>query len=250
MWHTMTSIFQNYMGTGLIFIWFCVALVYLFFQEKNKERRVIFLYVPMILLLVLLNPAFAGLFFRFVGSEIYFRFIWLLPISVVIAGSAVKFASSYEGKKHTLVLVLAVACIVLSGKLVYSNPLYSRAENLYHVPDTVIRICDAIHCPGREVRAAFPQEFLLYVRQYDPTVCMPYGREWNNGWVNEFVVFLLQDRIDPEKLSEYMNQYECHFVILDEKKEVPGELRDFHLKLFDTIDGYAIYQNTLLSLEY
>ena len=250
MWQSIATILQKYMGTGLIFVWFCVGLVYLFFQEKNRERRIIFVYVPVILLLVLLNPVFAGLFFRFLGSEIYFRFCWLLPVIAVIAASTVRFASRFDEKKHTLVLAAAIACIVVSGKSVYSNPLYSKAENLYHVPSTVIRICDAIHCPGREVRAAFPREFLLYVRQYDPTICMPYGREWNNGWINEFVEFLLQDTIDPEKLSEYLNQYECHFVILEEKKEIPGDLRDFDLKLFDTIDGYAIYQNTAIPLDY
>ena len=67
--------------------------------------------------------------------------------------------------------------LMISGKLVYSSPLFSRAENTYHIPQVVVDICDAIEVEGREVMAAFPDEFLLYVRQYSPVICMPYGRE-------------------------------------------------------------------------
>ena len=61
MWSEITTLFRDYMGTGLIVIWFFVSAVYLFVVEKRKHIRILFLYVPANLLLIFLNPLFARL---------------------------------------------------------------------------------------------------------------------------------------------------------------------------------------------
>ena len=53
------KLFQEYMGTGLIVLWFLVSLLYLWLTEKRKYIRVMFLYVPLVLLLVFFNPLLA-----------------------------------------------------------------------------------------------------------------------------------------------------------------------------------------------
>ena len=53
------KLFQEYMGTGLIVLWFLVSLLYLWLTEKRKYIRVMFLYVPLVLLLVFFNPLVA-----------------------------------------------------------------------------------------------------------------------------------------------------------------------------------------------
>ena len=45
MWNDAVVIFQKYMGTGLIVIWFLAALAFLYFTEKQKERRIFFIYI-------------------------------------------------------------------------------------------------------------------------------------------------------------------------------------------------------------
>ena len=45
-------LFREYMGTGLIVIWYLIALIYLWVREKRKEIRVLFLYMPVFLLLL------------------------------------------------------------------------------------------------------------------------------------------------------------------------------------------------------
>ena len=44
------KLFQEYMGTGLIMIWFLVSLLYLWVTEKRKHIRILFVYVPLVLL--------------------------------------------------------------------------------------------------------------------------------------------------------------------------------------------------------
>lgn len=231
------------MGTGLVMIWFVVALIYLFLNEKQKPKRIVLVYMPIIMLVLYFNPLFASLFCKIVGSEIYFRICWLMPVIIVIAYSAVCIFGRLKGKKQFLFAVAAMVVIALSGKLVYSNSLYSRAENIYHVPDSVVHICDSIVVPGREVMAVFPSELLLYVRQYSPVVCMPYGRDALMGYYNEFYDAMERETIDLEEIVPLAREKQCHYIVLREEREILGDPREFGWEIFGRTDGYVIYRD-------
>lgn len=248
MWTDVIRIFQRYMGTGFVMIWFAAALLYLLVNEKRRPKRIVLVYLPIVMLALYFNPLFASVFCKIAGSEIYFRICWLMPVIVVIAYTAVCICGRLEGKKQLLFAAAAMALIALSGKLVYSNPLYSRAENVYHVPDSVVHICDAIVVPGREVMAVFPSELLLYVRQYSPVVCMPYGREVFMGYNNELRDAMERERIELEELVPLAREKQCHYIVLGEEKEILGTPRDFGWEIFGQTDGYVIYRDTNVPL--
>ena len=52
MWSELSAFFHDYMGNGLIFTWFLLSVIYLFIKEKKKNVRILFLYVPVVILLV------------------------------------------------------------------------------------------------------------------------------------------------------------------------------------------------------
>lgn len=243
MWTDVIRIFQRYMGTGFVMIWFVAALIYLLVNEEQKSKRIVLVYMPIIMLALYFNPLFACVFCKIVGSEIYFRICWLMPVIIVIAYAAVRICSRLAGRKQFFFAAAAMALIALSGRLVYSNPLYSRAENIYHVPDSVVHICDAIVVPGREVMAVFPSELLLYVRQYSPVVCMPYGREIFMGYNDEFCDAMEKESIDLEELVPLAREKQCHYIVLREEKEILGNPWDFGWEIFGQTDGYVIYRD-------
>jgi len=238
------EILQRYMGTGLVLIWFLLALVYLFIYEKKKPLRILLIYVPVIILLLYFNPLFSKIFYRLLGNEIYFRICWLLPVLPVIAYTVVCIVRSLRGKGKLYFAATAILLVMVSGKLVYTNPLFSRAENIYHVPQVVVDICDAIEIEGREVMALFPDEFLLYVRQYSPVVCMPYGRDANYF---ELHAIMTEEEIDVEALAAEAKYYGCHYVILSEEKPLKGDMSDYDYEVFDSIGGYIIYKDTTMN---
>jgi len=242
----MTAIFQKFAGSGLILILFVVALVYLFFCEKRKNRRIMLIYVPTIVLLFFFNPLFFKLFYSLVGEEIYFRIIWLLPITIVIGYTVVHITERLQGKKRIGFCLASILMLMLSGKLVYSSLLYSPAENEYHVPDEVVEICELIEVEGREVMAAFPEEFLLYVRQYSTLVCMPYGRGLELGYYDEFSYLMLQDEIEVAKMAELAKKSLCHYVIIHESKTLLGDMADYDYEVFGEVNGYVIYRDTTM----
>lgn len=243
----MLEIFVKYMGVGLITIEFLAAVCYLFLQEKSRPRRILFVYAPIIMLLLFFNPLFFQIFAFAAEEEIYFRMMWLLPVGIVIAYTVVSVCLSLRGKSKVVFGVVAALLIGVTGKLVYSSPLYSVAENQYHMPQAVVDICDAIEIPGREVMAAFPDEFILYVRQYSPLVCMPYGRETLMTYYHEMDALINSEEINAAELAEMAKRYFCHYVILSEETILHGEMTDYDYVVFDRMHGYVIYKDTTMN---
>lgn len=249
MWNSEIAVFQRYMGSGLMLLWFVMALVYLYYKEEKKINRILFLYVPTLILLLFFNPLFVRFFYEFAGDDIYFRICWLLPVTIVLAYSILQIYQSLQEKKRKPFLAIVFVLIAVSGAPVYQNPLYSRAENIYHVPQTVVDICDAIIIPGREVMALFPAEHLLYVRQYTPYVCMPYGRDYLQGWWSELGDVVNSDEIDVAKMAPLAKEKGCHYVIISEKKLLIGDMSNFDYELFARIDRYLVYKDVTMNFD-
>lgn len=254
MWSEIITLFREFMGTGLIVIWYLLALVYLWLEEKRKHVRILFLYMPLVVLLLYFNPVFAKLVYGVVGDEIYYRILWLLPITLTIAWAGACVYGRIAGKKR-LLADLAALCmagaIAVSGSFIYSSVYFSRAENLYHMPDEVVGICDAISVPGREVMAVFPLELVQYVRQYSPTTCMPYGREMTVvRWHNQHPLRdeMEKEIIDMESLVPLTRKYGCHYVIFRPGQELSEEPEDYGWEWFGEAEGYTIYRDPEIEL--
>ncbi len=249
MWNTVIELFQDYMGTGQIVSWFLVCLLYLFFQEKDKGKRVLFLYMPAILFVLFFNPSFAWFVYAVVGEEIYYRLLWLMPVTIVIAYTIVKIYAQLKGRKSYVFLGVSILLVIISGSCIYKNPAFSKADNLYHMPQEVVEICDSIEVDGREVIAVFPQELISFVRQYSSMVCMPYGREvlverW--GQQNDFYEAMESEMINAEVLSGYAKQNNCQYVIVRADKPVIGKFVDYDYVEFARVGNYIVYYDTTL----
>lgn len=316
MWNGVVALFRDYMGTGLTVVWFMLSLAYLWVNEKEQHIRILFLYMPVILLLLYFNPLFASLVYGIIGEEVYYRLLWLLPVTVVIAYTCVSVCGRIvgarpaalqnntqgaraaaergqaeaersdrgvgsrdeKGKKRPArvermpkeqrqmraayrkrcfmggAAAAAMACAIMTcGSYIYDDPNYVKAQNLNHVPDSVVLICDAIEVPGREVMAVFPLELVQYVRQYSPLVCMPYGREMlvpRPGWRHESPLCEAMEsrEIDLEQLVPLAREAGCHFCILRSDKAILGDPQDYGWVSVGEAEGYVIYRDTEVEL--
>lgn len=259
MWDSILDLVRKYMGTGLIVICFFICLIYLYLKERRRPVRILFLYMPVCVLFLFFNPLFAQLIMRVVGDEIYYRILWLLPVTVVTAYVCVSVcrqsAESCTQKKKKGCAAICAVCmagtIVVSGNFIYSSPVFSAAENMYHVPDSVVHICDAICVPGREVMAVFPLDMVQYVRQYTPYVCMPYGREmvverW--GFYSALCEQMEADVIMMEELVPLVREEKCHFCILHADKKINGNPEEYGWVRIGETDGYVIYRDMAAEL--
>ena len=246
MWHTIIELYQQYMGTGLVMVLYPAALVYLLMREKDPVKKCLLGWMPALLLVLYFQPWLSAIFLRFAGDEIYYRILWLLPVTVTIAATAADLVRQAKGRRKVLTGVLLALLLILSGDLVYRSPYFHKAENAAHMPSYVVDVCDAITLPGREVMAVFPDEFLQFVRQYTPYVCMPYGRDTLLQDFNSFheLAGLMQAGvIDAKSLAECAAAWGCHYIVLPEGRQISGELGDYGYPADMVIDGYVIYRN-------
>ena len=176
-WTGILQLYRDYTGTGMLAGVFIVAVGALVYLEKDKDRRVLLVLMPILVFMLFLFPLLAWAVNRYAETEIYYRFLWLLPVTIVIAYVGTKLLLFVRGWRRIAGALLLCGIISVCGDYVYDNEYFSKAENAYHVPQVVVDICDEIVIEGREVRAVFPANLVQYVRQYSPYVCLAFGRD-------------------------------------------------------------------------
>lgn len=279
MWSEMILMFKNYIGNGWAAGLFAVSFLYLFFREKDRTKRVILLYTSLVVTVFFFCPLFAAEVFCYLDAETYYRILWLIPMTAVIAYAGVRLtadclsgrrgrqcemgqeASSHRGRAvfrgcvGAAAALAACAAIVLTGDYVYDNPYFGPAENRFHVPQTVALVCDAIIVEGREVRAVVPNEMLPYVRQYTSGIRMPYGREtqverW--GYGNALYDAMNEEILDCEKISALAAEQECHYIVVHETRAGREGFEKTGYHYVETVAGFCIYlqDDAYLGLEF
>lgn len=246
-------IFKNYAGSRYIMVLFLLALVYLLIMEKDKRKRALFVYMPLSLLLLFFFPLFRKVFVRLMSGsgDTYYRVLWLIPMGVIIAYGSMKVAGSLEEKlgvwaRRGATAVMAIA-IMICGKYVYASPYMSPAENLYHIPQKVIDICDLMAPKEGEERiwAVFPTDLVYFVRQYDTDIQLLYGREMvEPKWSYYDPVHEVMNHptvIKLEALLELTREKHCTYLVLPHNKKISGNPNELGLELLDTIEGYPVY---------
>ncbi|MDO4294309.1 MAG: hypothetical protein Q4C65_13925 [Eubacteriales bacterium] len=246
------GVFTDYCGSSWYPVLFLAALVYLLFTEKKRAVRLLFAGVPLALAILFFLPPTKWLMDRLGEGETYYRLLWLLPMTAVIAYAGIRLF----GRHYRIGFAALALLLVLTGKYVYDSPHITRAQNRYHIPDAVISICNAI-MPGEDeerVWAVFPQELIYYVRQYTSEVQMPYGREmlepsWEWNWDTHPIYELMQaETIDLEALEPLLTEYYCQYLILNRSVPVSGDPADCGLTKVLELDAYEVYRNEAVPL--
>ena len=175
-------------------------------------------------------------------------------MGIVIAYGGVKLAGTVCGRckkggqwAKRLTLALLAAAVMVCGTYVYASQYMSEAENLYHIPQKVIDICDVIAPAEGEERiwAVFPTDLVYFVRQYDTDIQLLYGREMvEPKWQYAEPVHTVMNHpttIDIGELLALTRERSCIYIVLPNNKGVSENPENFGLELLDTIEGYPIY---------
>jgi len=243
---TAVLLFKEYSGHGMIVTLFLLSLCYLWYVEKNKEKRRLLVAFPICILLVFFCP-FIIIFLENLSEEdVFWRMLWSIPMLCVIAYAAILFIRKLEGIKRYLSIFGMIVIIIISGDYLYDNPNYQEAENLENIPSKVVEICDQIIVEGREVMACFPAEMLMYVTQYTDYIKMPYGREVflkpdgiNMG--NALYELVEKEEVDTKELSQGLRDKACHFVVLRKSTILKGDLEKENWKVYYESNEYIVY---------
>ena len=247
------------LGTGRIWIIFWLLLlissIYLIVKESDVKKKIIFGLMPFVVVAGFLFPITKKLYVkvaRLESANTYYRILWIIPMYVTIAYAFTKCIANIKSSVIKRIVVgIAAVVIAITGSCVYANEHVYMAENIYHLPQNVIDICDRIKPTEDEgtVRAAFPPELVYFVRQYDPNILMTYGRDYvdQNYYNGVLQVMKEEGEIETQELLYYTRMDLDRYIILPTNKKLDEDITIFDVKLVDTTDGYNIYEDILIS---
>lgn len=245
---TYTNMINNvtsFAGGGLLWPLFLICALILLIKAKKTPVKHLLVWFPIMVFVCYFCPIWTLYFSTRKDGAILYRLLWLIPFSCVICYTFVEAVFLLPKKEKTLFFVLSIVIIMLCGNYVYDNPGFSRAENTYHVPQEVVDICDEIVVPGREVKAAFPNELVGMVRQYSPYIVLTYGRGvLLSGGTQEYSdvsLFLNSSEVDADILCTALRESETAYVIIPSDAIIKGSMAEHEFYYVKTIGNYDIY---------
>ena len=68
--------FQEYQGNGMYLALFFIAMLYIYLKEEDKKKKNLFLYFPILVLVVTLNPLFNKIVGKIFGGLLVVMGLW------------------------------------------------------------------------------------------------------------------------------------------------------------------------------
>lgn len=221
----LSMVFATYWGEYAFQGLFFIALVILYVLEKEPWKRSTYLWFGLIIQISMVTPVIYGISRRLWGVSFayYNRLYSLIPIFFIIAYAAVLLMGRLEGQAK-FVVVIAFSILVIGGGrgflFIHGS---SIAKNVEKLPEEVKEISHflatqesgkEIQSQQRDITIALPEEWSLYMRQYDASIKMPYGRI--KGEQTELISAIRTEHWDSKsckKLLEQAGKNDCDYVV-------------------------------------
>lgn len=255
---------NNYWGHICFFGFFAASILWFFCRKKHGTN--LFLIYTAFLFLTIYNPIFVKYIFSKLGSDkIYYRFFWLLPVSLLLGYCCIIILDYAKSKWESCIMFFVlVILIILTGspvKNIFRD--FSLPDNLYKVPDSLLEICEIIHRSSEDenLKIVAPDAAMhMLIRQYDPSLQLTIGRDTllyrlgnTNFNVNEesssykiqnaiMEVIYYEDTSQTDSFLEAIHKTETDYIILYDSSPINGFLQNNGFKNIGVCEGYVVYQ--------
>ncbi|MCR5654216.1 MAG: hypothetical protein K6G07_01040 [Lachnospiraceae bacterium] len=251
------NLLKLYSGTGWLLLLYFFSLVLLWGLEKEKDKKTVFLFTAVPILLIVLNPL-VGLILNaaHILPERMVRLYWLLPVGICIAYAFVLIVRYVAGKHKQIPVLfvpfLLIVALLLLGSPVQSRETFTKSENLYKLPQEVLDLTDAVNADalalsgGDEERTerltVFPPSLCAYPRLYDPSLPLLYGRyPQTDAGVDVFDNFN-REEINLSRIMETSTNAGVDYLILDATRTYGQDRAELLGEPLATIGDYCLYR--------
>lgn len=243
------EIYRQYGGSSAYLVFFLAALFYLWFTEKEKPLRLVFVYLSSSVFVLFFFPVFAYFAMHyFLDAEVYYRFLWLLPVGAVVSLAIIRLMQRIPHRLTQMgVGGICIALLIANGSFIYQNPAIVKAENSYHLPQEVVDVAQQIQIEDTWVKAVVPSELIQFIRQYDGYIMMPYGREmlverWEQN--QELYKAMESDKIHAEYVTILCRENEVDYIVTRKLTPVSGDFEEFGFQKIAETQMYHIFIDT------
>lgn len=243
------STWSSYWGNGFYHYLLLLSVLYLIgWKRKNRSSRQLLSFFFAVLFLFLF-PFTAYIIQTCIGQDVYWRVLWLLPTAPLIALACAEFPEKIPSGflRSGLVLVFAALIIVCSNSLLHSGE-YTQVFNYQKVPDEVAHICSLIqdYAGDQEIRLAADEHVATYVRVYDPSISMPYGRRCKGALdknSRDLYQEINSEKPDYAQIARLARIKKCNFISVAIPEDFdPYEMENLGYIQVGTVNQYGIFQ--------
>lgn len=232
-----------------IFLLLLLSIVWILWKEKGVSNKILLGILPLAFLFIYWCPLTGILFMRLLGENVYWRILWLILFAVVIPYGGCLLLKKLQGKRRKIAFFILMAGIVLCGKKVLSEEWFERSPNEYKIPQNVIAVCDLL--PGN-IHAMVSNRLMPYIRMYDPTITLEYGRNaliFNGqeevfGPMANLYVEAQKSEIDLAVLGPLAKSEGCTFLVFSNSRTFIGDWADYGYEEYASTDEFIIFVDT------
>lgn len=249
------SMYEAYNGSGqhLLLFWLCVLILAIWNSKKKHVMNSFLIVLVVVLLCVFVCPITAKIIMAYcIGYNTYWRMVWLFPVTLVIGCVLTEFVYKVKEKKYKLVVLFGMFFLInCTGKSVYQDMSIVENSSLSKLPLSVEAVCEeikefSVENNVEEIITVMPNEFLPYVRQYDATIKMPYGRngERYGGSGKHKMYYLVNEKpMNYEEVSRLCKGKGYNYLVLQyqENDTVRTEMQNVGFEYISSVQGYDIF---------
>ncbi|SEA51926.1 Beta-lactamase superfamily domain-containing protein [Pseudobutyrivibrio sp. ACV-2] len=233
---------NEYWGNYIFAALFGIALIGIFFIEKEKIKRYGFLWYPLLILIFIYNPLtvyLSGKIYEASTFDQYFRrFFNLIPVIGIIAYGLVLSLTKLHGKKKFIAFIGMLLTISIIGHSIYSEEWFAKAENRMKVPQDVVTISDLFaDYDSDKIRIMAPKDLAVYLRQIDSRFSMPYARD-----IPDEAYELTNPIPKPQIIVDYCKEENIDFVVVSAVDTVLNTYLNYGFKLYGRTTYYAVLE--------
>lgn len=241
--------YRNFAGaSGYLFV-SLAALVFLFCTEKNKRVLHYFLYPIAAIWILFLIPLYAWIATT-VWDASYYRMLWFVPFAGLFAYAGVRLLILAEDVMRRIAVGLLLICLLVgSGNLILTDSRLTPAQNAYHVPQEYVDVIERVVALDSPMAVVVPREMLEYVRQVEPRLLIPYGRDqMTPGWHqdNELYDAMEASAYNEETIATQSRLQNVGIIVVEHNRprtEKGIRFLNNYYKLIDVVGNYEIYED-------
>lgn len=244
-----TDFLDTFQGAW-IFPLLLIVLVFIFWKEKDDMRRLLLGVLPLLFLFIYGCPLIGMLFMKLLGENVYWRILWLILIAVLIPYGCCLLIGHLKGWLRQGAFLIGMAVIVLCGTPLFKSEEFQASTNDYKIPQNVVAVCDLL--PGN-VHALVSNRLIPYIRLYDPSITLEYGRNilvYNTREVESYnyqgqlYKAAQEETIDVPYIAPLAKEEGCTFLVFSNSRTYSDDWEAYGYKEYGHTDEFTIFVDT------
>lgn len=223
-----------------------ICILWILWREKDWLKKILLGILPFFFLFLYWCPLTGILFMKLLGENVYWRILWLILLAVTIPYAGCLLLKKLEGIRRRGVFLVLMILLAFGGKKVLSEEWFEPSTNVYKIPQNVIDVCEVL---PSNVHAMVSNRLMPYIRMYDPTITLEYGRNSlsYNGITetesHEQLLYLEAQKpeIDLSVLAPLAKEAGCTFLVFSNNRTYIGDWTDYGYREYASTAEFVIF---------